>query len=230
MMLNRFYLVLLVVNSLSSVFIYALMFNGNEARKRFACLVSDCVLDLVSCTGVPLIVMLSYINDYDIQLSGFPLEYWYDDVWSARALNEFQIVLVVSWSDLLSRTIFSFGLVITTSNLKDLLKVDPGEGKKRSIGAFTSAKISVKSTSFKAIRTIVGVELAGEYFNLVRVGSDSYSTLSRRPTVAALGSHEFRIMGCHCAGFLHIQASVNPSYHSALCKYIHGRFQSQPAT
>eukprot|EP00644_Phytophthora_capsici_P014670 jgi/Phyca11/128781/e_gw1.78.75.1 len=84
-LLNRFYLCLLVLNCWSSVFIYSYLFQRNEPRKRFASLVSDCTLDLTSFMGVPLIV-------------GFPLEYWYDDVWSARVLNEFQMVLIVSWS------------------------------------------------------------------------------------------------------------------------------------
>ncbi|KAG3073925.1 hypothetical protein PC121_g8469 [Phytophthora cactorum] len=75
MLLNRFYLFLLVINCWSSVFIYSLLFKRDEARKRFYCLVSDCILDLVSCIGVPLIVVLSYVDDYDSELKGFPLEY-----------------------------------------------------------------------------------------------------------------------------------------------------------
>ncbi|EEY69512.1 uncharacterized protein PITG_18807 [Phytophthora infestans T30-4] len=46
-LLNRFYLCLLVLNCWSSVFIYSLLFKKNEARRRFACLLCDCILDLV---------------------------------------------------------------------------------------------------------------------------------------------------------------------------------------
>ncbi|KAE9195669.1 hypothetical protein PF004_g20364 [Phytophthora fragariae] len=89
------------------------------------------MLNLVSCIGVPLIVVLSYVGEYDPEIAGFPLEKWYDDVWSARVLNEFQMVVVVSWKDLVSRTIFSVGVFFTTSNLKDLLRKAPGASRRR---------------------------------------------------------------------------------------------------
>ncbi|EGZ21958.1 hypothetical protein PHYSODRAFT_313914 [Phytophthora sojae] len=122
MLFNRFYLILLVLNCWSSVAIYSRLFRWNEVRKRLACLMCDCILDLVSCIGVPLTVVLSYIDDFDPKIQGFPLLIWYDDVWSASVLNEFQMVVVVSWSDLASRTIFSFGLIMTTTSMKKLLR------------------------------------------------------------------------------------------------------------
>ncbi|EGZ12383.1 hypothetical protein PHYSODRAFT_461124, partial [Phytophthora sojae] len=51
-MLNRFYFVLLAVNCLSAVVLHSLFFKNNEARRRFACIVLDCALDLVACMGV----------------------------------------------------------------------------------------------------------------------------------------------------------------------------------
>jgi len=134
MLLNRFYLSLLVLNCWSSVVIYSLLFRRNEPRRRFACLLCDCILDLVSCMGVPLMIVLSYLDEYDAELTGFDMEKWYDDAWSARTLNEFQLVVVISWSDLASRAIFSFGLILTTSSLKELLRKDMGaNGSKRRI-------------------------------------------------------------------------------------------------
>ncbi|KAF1790324.1 hypothetical protein GQ600_2415 [Phytophthora cactorum] len=122
MLLNRFYLSLIVLNCWSSVLVYSLLFKRNEARKRFAYLVCDCSLNLISSIGVPLIVVLTYVGQYDPELTGFPVEKWYDDEWSARVLNEFQMILVVSWMDLASRTVFSIGVISTTNNLKDLLR------------------------------------------------------------------------------------------------------------
>ncbi|EEY69510.1 uncharacterized protein PITG_18802 [Phytophthora infestans T30-4] len=74
MLLNRFYLSLIVLNCWSSVLVYSLLFKRNEARKRFAYLVCDCSLNLISSIGVLLIA------------------------WSAHVLNEFQMILVVSFS------------------------------------------------------------------------------------------------------------------------------------
>ncbi|EGZ19087.1 hypothetical protein PHYSODRAFT_297756 [Phytophthora sojae] len=131
MLLNRFYLALIVLNCWSSVLVYTLLFKRSEARKRFAYLMCDCTLNVVSCIGVPLIVVLSYIGEYDWELTGFPLVKWYDDEWSARVLNEFQMVLVVSWMDLASRTIFSIGVISTTNSLKDLLRKSSGASLRR---------------------------------------------------------------------------------------------------
>ncbi|POM64314.1 Hypothetical protein PHPALM_20176 [Phytophthora palmivora] len=129
-LLNRFYVIGLVLNCWSPVILHALFFQRDEARKRFACLVSDCVLNLLPCMGVTFIVVLSYLGQYDSATTDFGDNPWYNDEWAARALNEFQMVLVMSWSDLASRAIFSLGLLLTTSNMKELLYLDPRSGNR----------------------------------------------------------------------------------------------------
>ncbi|KAG3107190.1 hypothetical protein PI125_g12955 [Phytophthora idaei] len=214
MLLNRFYLFLLVINCWSSVFIYSLLFKRDEARKRFYCLVSDCILDLVSCIAVPLIVVLSYVDDYDSELKGFPLEYWYDDVWSSRVLNEFQMVLVVSWSDLLSRTTFSIGLIATTTSLKELLRKIPASGSKRRVSAVDNTTVFDKSKKMEVIHQIrSGVQLAREPSKLIKVGEGSYTGTSLRTRGGQkwlyLAHIVFGAWGVIVLG-LHIQASVQP--------------------
>ncbi|GMF43716.1 unnamed protein product [Phytophthora fragariaefolia] len=71
--------------------------------------------------GITLIVVLTYVGQYDTSINGFNPTRWYNDEWAARVLNEFQMVLVVSWSDLISRSIFSLGLLMTTTSMKELL-------------------------------------------------------------------------------------------------------------
>lgn len=71
--------------------------------------------------GVEIIVVLSYVGQYDPKFLGFPEIIWYNDEWVARELNECQMKLVVSWWDLASRAIFSLGLVMTTASMKTLL-------------------------------------------------------------------------------------------------------------
>ncbi|EEY70437.1 uncharacterized protein PITG_05852 [Phytophthora infestans T30-4] len=124
-MLNRFYVVLLVANCWSSVLVYSVFFKGDEASRRFACIVLDCVLDLISCVGVELMIVLSYASDYNVSVMGFWDFMWQNDEWAARALNEFRMVFVVSLSDLASRAIFSLGLILTTTNMKELLQCLP---------------------------------------------------------------------------------------------------------
>ncbi|EEY70425.1 uncharacterized protein PITG_05838 [Phytophthora infestans T30-4] len=124
-LLNRFYVLLLAVNCWSSVIVYSVLFRRDEAQRRFACIVLDCILDLVACMGIELMVLLSYVGDYNVKIRGFYEIIWYDDEWVARALNEFRMMVVVSWSDLASRSIFSLGLVMTTLNMKELLQSLP---------------------------------------------------------------------------------------------------------
>ncbi|EGZ19180.1 hypothetical protein PHYSODRAFT_493573 [Phytophthora sojae] len=146
-LLNRFYVCLLVLNCWSSVLIYSLLRHRIEAQRRFTCLLCDCILDLVSCVGVPLIMLFSYLGDYDAGLTGFDMEKWYDDVWSAHALNEFQMIVVVSWSDLASRAFLSLGLIFTTTNLKELLR----KYRRRIASTANSIRIPDKMPSLKSI-------------------------------------------------------------------------------
>ncbi|KAG1692148.1 hypothetical protein DVH05_025768 [Phytophthora capsici] len=167
-LLNRFYLCLLVLNCWSSVFVYSLLFKKNEARRRFACLLCDCILDLISCMGVPLIVVLSYADQYNPQITGFDMERWYDDSWSAHVLNEFQMVLVTSWSDLASRAVFSFGLVATTTSLKELLRRSPS-------GTFAATADRDKPKRAQANGpTLDGIMTTQQPHVPVKVGGGSY--------------------------------------------------------
>ncbi|KAG6964990.1 hypothetical protein JG688_00007445 [Phytophthora aleatoria] len=64
-------------------------FEQNQARRRFTCIVFDCLLDLM---GVELIVVLSYITDYDPDATDFGEIMWNNDEWTAQALDKFKMV------------------------------------------------------------------------------------------------------------------------------------------
>ncbi|KAE9291287.1 hypothetical protein PR003_g25075, partial [Phytophthora rubi] len=70
-LLNRFYVILLAANCWSSLVADSVFFGRDEARRRFACIVLDCILDLMSCMGVVLLVLLSYVGDYNSEVTGF---------------------------------------------------------------------------------------------------------------------------------------------------------------
>ncbi|GMF23580.1 unnamed protein product [Phytophthora lilii] len=129
-LLNRFYAVLLVINCWSTVFVHTRGFAGDDARRRFAAVVCDCTLDLLSAMGVSIMIVLSYVNEYDVELGSFDFSLLQDDTWMARMLSEARLVVVTSWSDLTSRIVFLLGVIAATYNMKQLLRWKPRRGNR----------------------------------------------------------------------------------------------------
>ncbi|KAG3020136.1 hypothetical protein PC110_g4870 [Phytophthora cactorum] len=153
---NRFYVILLAVNCWSSVFINSCFFKGNEARRRFGCIALDCVLDLVACMGVEVIVVLSYSNDFDLNLDVSSFLTLFNNEWMARAYNEFQMVVVASWWDLVSRATFSLGLLISTTNMKELLQRLPINYNRVAQSSFSAVAIKdTKKTAKSSTENLV---------------------------------------------------------------------------
>ncbi|OWZ17688.1 hypothetical protein PHMEG_0008329 [Phytophthora megakarya] len=150
-LINRFYVVGLVLNCWSSVIIYVLPFRSNESQRRLVSLACDCVLDVMSCMGVTFIVVLSYLDQYGTNTSDFQVDNWYNDEWVAHALSEFQMIVVVSWTDLISKMIFSFGLVVTTTNMKELLYQQSSWRRNRVRASPDVLLITPKQVKVKAI-------------------------------------------------------------------------------
>ncbi|ETP30855.1 hypothetical protein F442_20205 [Phytophthora nicotianae P10297] len=71
---NRFYVVGIVLNCWSPVVIHAFLFRRDEARKRFASLASDSMLDLFSCMGVTFIIVLNYVGQYTPETADFEID------------------------------------------------------------------------------------------------------------------------------------------------------------
>ncbi|GMF44178.1 unnamed protein product [Phytophthora fragariaefolia] len=168
-LLNRFYVFLLVVNCWSSVVVYSTFFKADEARRRFVCLVLDCMLDLMACVGVGLLVLLNYTKYYDGYVQGFDDSLWQNDEWTARATNEFRMVMVTSWTDLASRAIFSFGLILTASSIKTLLQHLPRK-RKRVDPQITASNVQFIQEAFSSHLNAVVPEPA---LNPVVLGSKS---------------------------------------------------------
>ncbi|ETL26719.1 hypothetical protein L916_19651 [Phytophthora nicotianae] len=129
LLLNRFYVSLVAINCWSCIFVESRWFWKSEARRRFAVILCDVILNLVSTLGLPLIIVLSYLDMYRTEVLEFDFSILGDEVWAAHLLNEAQMVVVVSWPDLLSRVVFSLGLVSSTSDVKDLLRRGPNPAK-----------------------------------------------------------------------------------------------------
>ncbi|KAG7377843.1 Centrosomal protein of 41 kDa [Phytophthora pseudosyringae] len=121
-LLNRFFVVLLAINCWSSAIVNRFFPRKDEARRRFACIVVGFALDLMACLGVPVIIVLSYTGHFDRNLEVTSYLVLYDDESMARAYNEFQLLVVVSWWDLASRATFALGLLVAATNMKELLE------------------------------------------------------------------------------------------------------------
>ncbi|KAF1332845.1 hypothetical protein FI667_g3101, partial [Globisporangium splendens] len=80
------------------------------------------VLHTATTIAIPALLVLSYAKDYDFSLKRFDSGKWSDDVWFVNVLNEFQMILVISWTDLAIRMVFSFGMISNMSGMKNLIR------------------------------------------------------------------------------------------------------------
>jgi hypothetical protein len=124
--LNRTYVALIVANCWSPLVLTSGWFWQDEAYRRFALLVCDCVLDLMSTVGISVMIVSHYVDQYDAAVAGFRFELLGDDDGVAQMLNEAQTVLVASWADLAVRVICSLGLVVASTSMQELLHYSHG--------------------------------------------------------------------------------------------------------
>ncbi|RLN20369.1 hypothetical protein BBJ28_00002519 [Nothophytophthora sp. Chile5] len=124
--INRGYVALLVLNCWSTALVHS-VFKSNATKRRLVALICDCVLDLVSSVGISTALVLIYAKDFDFQNNSFPLLKWYEDVWFVHAMNEFQMLLVTSWSDLAMRVVFAVSTLLSMNNMKKLMCARPSK-------------------------------------------------------------------------------------------------------
>lgn len=98
---NRGYVALLILNCWSTVLVHS--FPMRTGRRRLLALVCDCILGMVTTVGISALILSIYSRDFDFELTQFPPNIWYQDVWVVHAMSEFQMLLVTSWADLILR-------------------------------------------------------------------------------------------------------------------------------
>jgi len=118
--LNRAYIALLVVNCWSTTFVH-FCFHGSYTKRRFYAIASDCVLDLVTSVGISIVLLALYFPHFDFAIGDFPVPKWYEDVWVMHLISEFQILMVMSWGDLVMRVVFAISMLMNMNNMKKLL-------------------------------------------------------------------------------------------------------------
>uniref|UniRef100_K3WNS9 Uncharacterized protein n=1 Tax=Globisporangium ultimum (strain ATCC 200006 / CBS 805.95 / DAOM BR144) TaxID=431595 RepID=K3WNS9_GLOUD len=120
-LLNRFYVGIIVINCWSSPMVQY-MYAADPPLVRLLCLVLDIGLDFTATVGIPVALVLPYRNGYDPVNATFDFLLWYDDFWLINMMNEFKLLFVSSWGDLVSRMFFSVSLLIAVQNAKSLLR------------------------------------------------------------------------------------------------------------
>ncbi|KAG7383633.1 Centrosomal protein of 41 kDa [Phytophthora pseudosyringae] len=126
-MVNRGYVALLVVNCWTIALVHSI-FQRNSTKRRVWSLVSDCVLDMVTSMGISMVLLATYISDFNFETSGFPPHKWYEDVWVVNAMSEFQMILVTSWKDMCMRMIFALSLLGDMDNMKMAMRARRRKG------------------------------------------------------------------------------------------------------
>ncbi|ETN01112.1 hypothetical protein PPTG_17542 [Phytophthora nicotianae INRA-310] len=118
--LNRFYVALLVLNCWSTALVHH-MFRHNKTKMRLVALLSDCLLDLVTSVGIPLLLVISYAQEFDVATGNFNILRWFQDRWLVNAMNEFNIILILSWSDLATRMVFAVSMLSNLNTMEGLM-------------------------------------------------------------------------------------------------------------
>ncbi|KAJ0394917.1 hypothetical protein P43SY_009105 [Pythium insidiosum] len=117
--LNRVFVALLVLNCWSSPLVHR--FVRDKAQQRMLCLLADLLLDFVVSIGIPVVLSTTYIRLFDVEQMYFPLEFYYTDKRFVNYINETPIILFGGWTDVLSRLIFSLGVLVGMNDIKTLI-------------------------------------------------------------------------------------------------------------
>ncbi|GLD98003.1 hypothetical protein PINS_up006700 [Pythium insidiosum] len=118
--LNRVFVALLIVNCWSSSVVH--LIARDRAMQRLLCIVSDTILDIVSTIGVPVVLTVSYLDDFDRSTLDWIYERYYDDKWFVNYIIECPVVLLTSWFDVCSRLTLSLSLLSSINRMKKLIK------------------------------------------------------------------------------------------------------------
>ncbi|GLD97339.1 hypothetical protein PINS_up006023 [Pythium insidiosum] len=119
--INNFFVALLVINCWITPLIQQ-RFARRVALQRLLCLTADITLDFASSVLISSVLLVPYVHQFDWRVGDFPMTKWYDLRWLITAMNEFQLIHVTSWGDLLMRLLFSVSMILSMNKVKYLLR------------------------------------------------------------------------------------------------------------
>lgn len=124
LLVNRFFVFTIVINCWSTPVINY-VFANNPPLQRMLCLMFDIALDFTSTVGVPVVLSIPYVKQYDFKTANFSRLLYRNDIWFVNMINQLRIVFISSWMDLLSEITFLVSLIISLQDVKNLLHSYP---------------------------------------------------------------------------------------------------------
>ncbi|GLD97989.1 hypothetical protein PINS_up006686 [Pythium insidiosum] len=152
LVLNRVFVTLLVLNCWSTLLVHRVV--KGTSQQRMLCLLADLLLDFVVSIGIPIVLSASYIQDFDVSQRRFTFEFAYIDKWFVNYINEGPIIMLGSWTDAVSRLIFSLSLVVGMYDVQMLIKKRPSGSVAPSRGKISTAKLSPNAKSERTGRLV----------------------------------------------------------------------------
>lgn len=121
--LVRMCVLLVVVNCMATLILQQLLARRKNRvpLQRLLYLICDIILNFSSTAVFGTLLTISYIKAYDPRLTQIPQRHFSDTPWFPLMVNEFRLVLITSWLDLLSKVTFSLSILGTTNDAKLLL-------------------------------------------------------------------------------------------------------------
>ncbi|DBA00162.1 TPA: hypothetical protein N0F65_007787 [Lagenidium giganteum] len=118
----RLYSIMIVTNCWTVVVVH---FYGHRhtssqsaVRIRVILLLLDVCLDMLTTIVIPCVLFQTYLAQYDSKRRDFPLSFYYDDLTLMGFLNDFQLLLVNGWADLIMRCMFAISLLVSLEVIK----------------------------------------------------------------------------------------------------------------
>lgn len=118
---NDFYVLTIVATCWLIPVVYH-VFRYHPVLVRLLCLILDFIMAFVTAVGIPLILSVPYLKEYDYERADFPMEFWSDEIWVSVMLNDLRIVLLSSWTSVVTQITFSASLLLCLQDFKALMR------------------------------------------------------------------------------------------------------------
>ncbi|GLD97996.1 hypothetical protein PINS_up006693 [Pythium insidiosum] len=206
LLLNRVFVTLLVLNCWSTLVVHHVV-NG-KSEQRLLCLLADLLLDFVVSMGIPIVLSVTYIQKFDVKLRRFPYEFAYIDKWFVNYINEMPIIMLGSWTDAISRLIFSVSLLVGLNDIKTLIhhrssnSVAPSASTATSTALTAPQRVSTSASAKKsaqAHRLVVWGHLFMAVYGLAILVIHLYAELGDPPNACVIPVRPWLTLDQGCA-------------------------------
>ncbi|GLD99591.1 hypothetical protein PINS_up008317 [Pythium insidiosum] len=166
-------------------------------------LLVDILLDTIASVGAPTALGFFYWHAYDVSTTDFKSEKWYDDKWFVGMVNEFQLLVVQSWSDFITRAAFGASLLVCLDDIKILvtsleLRQRTSRGSSWGISRWTRLSVD-RIHLIKAMHVVTamwGAVVVGLHFEAASHQAISGCELQLRPWAISNTSCSYLLVDC----------------------------------